>query len=326
MIVNKVISPVASAPIGWVGGKSKMRPTIYSIMPKHECYCEVFGGSFTIWAGKPPKMSKREVINDINLNLVHLMKVIAGVYPFTSADTDEFINYVRTMPSSRSYFVEIQKISQEEIDKMSPAMKAFRYYYLVKNSFSSQSSAGYSIKPRNNMNYDFEPLVERFRVNNAIIESLDFREFIERYNKNNSGKEYGGVFFIMDPPYFVADDTGYYEFTFGAQDHKDLKKYCDNIHNLGNKFMITYDDVPEVLELYQNYHIFRTSPMLYSSAAESGKREIEESELVVVNYDVFSVVRKRNKCDSFKSKTSECEDNQIIIPDGLTLTLVEKQQ
>jgi len=321
MIAHNV-NPYCDAPIGWVGGKSKMRSTIYSIMPKHECYCEAFGGSFTVWAGKPPKMSKREVVNDINLSLVHLMKVIAGVYPFTSADTDEFINYIRTMPSSRSYFVELQKIAGEDIEKMSPAMKAFRYYYLVKNSFSSQSSAGYSIKPRNNMNYDFDPIVNRFRISNAIIESLDFREFIERYNKNNSQKEFGGVLFFFDPPYFVADDTGYYEFVFSAQDHKDLKKCCDDIHRMRNKFIMTYDDVPEVLDMYKEYHIFRTSPMLYSSAAESGKREIEKSELIIVNYDVFQMLKKKSKNDRFSDKNENIIDNQIIIPGSLTLTKV----
>ena len=72
MQVEKVIKPVQDSLIGWLGGKTKLRPTIINCMPPHKCYVEVFCGSATVFFGKPPKLSKIEIINDVQYMRQHL--------------------------------------------------------------------------------------------------------------------------------------------------------------------------------------------------------------------------------------------------------------
>ena len=101
MIVESLIPVETDAPIGWLGGKTKLRPTIINCMPPHHCYVEVFGGSATVFFGKPASLSRIEVINDIHEDLVNLMKVIAGTC-FDESVRQEFIGYVRNMPAARA--------------------------------------------------------------------------------------------------------------------------------------------------------------------------------------------------------------------------------
>ncbi len=57
-----------SSPFKWVGGKSRLRKQIISLLPKHTCYVELFAGAAWVLFGKPP--SDVEVINDIDQEVV----------------------------------------------------------------------------------------------------------------------------------------------------------------------------------------------------------------------------------------------------------------
>jgi len=71
--------------ISWVGGKRLLRKKILPLIPKHDIYCEVFGGAAWILFGKSPnkedwQLSKKsrytEVYNDINGDLVNFWRYI----------------------------------------------------------------------------------------------------------------------------------------------------------------------------------------------------------------------------------------------------------
>jgi len=63
-----------SAPIPRLGGKSRLRKQIISLLPDHTCYVEPFFGAGWVYFGKEP--SKVEVINDIDGELINLFKMI----------------------------------------------------------------------------------------------------------------------------------------------------------------------------------------------------------------------------------------------------------
>lgn len=280
------------SPLGWMGGKTKLRSTIVSCFPPHNSWIEVFAGSATVFFGKPAKMSKIEVINDIHSELVNLMRVISGTY-FDESIRQEFIGYVRSMPPSREAFQDWQKWTTEQREKLNPAQRAFIYYYCVKNGFSSTPECGYAASPfgtnRYNMLTDFEPFCRRFKDSQtpggAQIECLDFVTLIEKYNRKGVK-----ACFFMDPPYFVADTTNYYAFVFDREKHLALKDCCDKIDANKNKFLITYDDVKDVFDLYAGYYIYRTDPIIYQSADERSTRDLQKAELFVTNYDIHKVI------------------------------------
>ena len=324
MQVHNVIKPVCDSFIGWLGGKTKLRPTIINSMPPHKCYVEVFAGSATVFFGKPPKMSKIEIINDIHSELVNLMKVLSGTY-FDEDIRQEFIGYVRNTPAAREVYEDWKHWDQDKINKLTPAQRAFRFYYCVKKGFSSIPKGGYEASPisssRYNMNTDFDRFAARFRATNAQIEHKPFEDLIEKYNRAAAD-----TFFFCDPPYFVADSTNYYEFIFDQDAHLKFKKCCDEIHRNKNKFLITYDDVPEVLDLYKKYHIYRTDDIVYSSSDERGERSLVKTELFITNYDIADVIHKRNtnpkggKADLFDK--ADPSDNEISVPGHIGLTKI----
>jgi DNA adenine methylase len=304
--VNDVVECKQRSPIGWMGGKSKLRATIINCMPRHKCYVEVFAGSATVFFGKPARLSKVEVINDVHGELVNLMKVLSGTC-FDESVRQEFIGYVRSMPAAREVFEDWQKWTADKVKCLSYAQRAFRYYYCVKNGFSSDPTCGYAASPfgtnRYNMATDFEPFTARFRESGAQVENLDFVDLITKYNRSDAGS-----FFFMDPPYFVTDDRNYYEFVFDRDKHVALKNCSDEIDKTGNTFLITYDDVQDVFDLYKDYFIYRTDPIVYQSADERGTRELKKTELFVTNYDIHQVLSDKSN-DLFEEV--DADDDKI---------------
>ena len=58
----------------WMGGKSKIAKRLAELLPQHGCYVEVFAGAANLLFVK--EISKTEVINDINSELINLFRVV----------------------------------------------------------------------------------------------------------------------------------------------------------------------------------------------------------------------------------------------------------
>lgn len=319
MRASKIVCSKIPAAIGWLGGKTKLRPTIITCLPPHKCYCEIFAGSGVVFFGKPPEISKIEIINDIHGELVNLMKTLSGTHFGKDSESirQEFIGYVRSMPAAREVYEDWKSWSKEEIAALTEAQRAFRFYYCVKKGFSSVPKGGYEASPKSssryNMNTDFDQFADRFRARNAQIEHLDFRRLIEKYNRPTADTA-----FFADPPYFIANKTNYYDFVFTEQDHLDLKKCCDQIRENDNKFLITYDDCPEVLDLYKDYYLYRTDPIVYQASDERGERKLIKTELFITNYDIAKLIRSRNT-DGDMFEEHDTGDKHIEFPEHIGL-------
>src|SRR4051794_21454863 len=76
LVVNKKNGEykMLNSPIKWVGGKSRLRKQIISLLPPHTCYVELFAGAAWVLFGKPP--SNVEVLNDIDQDLVNFFRVV----------------------------------------------------------------------------------------------------------------------------------------------------------------------------------------------------------------------------------------------------------
>ncbi len=63
-----------NSPFKWVGGKSRLRKQIISLLPAHSCYVEPFAGAAWVLFGKPP--SDVEVLNDLDQEIVTFFRVV----------------------------------------------------------------------------------------------------------------------------------------------------------------------------------------------------------------------------------------------------------
>ena len=106
------------SPFKWVGGKSKLRKKIISLLPSNNCYVEVFAGAAWVLFGK--EKSKVEVLNDIDGEVVNFFRVV-------KEDPKGLIDYFRWDLVSREEFKRLTKLSPKTLD---PISRAHRFYYL----------------------------------------------------------------------------------------------------------------------------------------------------------------------------------------------------
>ena len=89
-------------------------------------------------------------------------------------------------------------------------------------------------------------LVQDFakRCENVVIENQDFEILIKHYDRPTT-------FTYCDPPYFTSEYV--YDCGFTWEDH--LRLY-HALANMKGKFLLSYNDCPEIRELYKEYNFF----------------------------------------------------------------------
>ena len=88
----------------------------------------------------------------------------------------------------------------------------------------------------------------------------------------------------MDPPYVIADTKKYYRNNFDEEMHIELKNLTDFINEKGGTFMISYDNVPLVRNLYEDSYLNTIETKYVGTIAE--KRKEIRTELVITNYKI----------------------------------------
>lgn len=145
-------------------------------------------------------------------------------------------------------------------------MKLLRYSY--SSSCKSYASQPFDIRRL------FGLITElKNRMANVVVENQDFETLIKHYDRPDS-------FFYADPPYFSTEDM--YAVGFNLEDHVRLR---DTLKNIKGKFLLSYNDCPEIRELYNGFSLFdfsRTHSM--AQRYEAGK---EFKELLIGNYDLY---------------------------------------
>ena len=259
--------------IPYIGGKYQFSRTLVPLMPKHDRYVEVFAGGLSMFFRK--KSARRSIVNDVDKNLINL-------YISILEKNEEFKEYLFWYPKSRS----LHKILNDTFDKeltdfdLPNGKRAADYFYLIRNTFN-KTLVNNTMSTDAYWNTDIweELMYSREKLDNTLIENLDFETLIEKHEPKK------GDFWYLDPPYIVADTRKYYTHNFSYEDHVRLKENIDKIHKSGAKFMISYDDKEDVYNLYSDYKI-HAIPVQYNTNRGEGTKDKLYNELVIVNYDI----------------------------------------
>ncbi len=249
--------------IPYFGGKSRLATKIIKRIPVHTCYVEVFAGGASVFFAKQP--SKAEVINDMDLDLVTLYRVIKH-HP------EELYRQYKFTLVSRADFEREKMVSPETLTDV---QRAARYLFLQKCSFGGHiigqnfgtTTTG---KPRFNL-LTLEATIEAAwqRLINVQIERKDFRDLIPRYDRQHT-------FFFLDPPYWQIDG---YKYNFVTQDFLDLR---DALTAIKGRFLMTINDVPEIREMFKQFKIEEVK-LKYSCCSSSKARSKPRIELLISN-------------------------------------------
>jgi len=287
-----------------IGNKTSILPILYSMFPaEYERYIEPFGGSASVLLGKE-KPDKFEVFNDRDGDLVNFFRVAKnrtaelllelGLLPINSRlDFEAW----RAFQENRKYDLshvhtqlEIMDLSMppEWAEKMKLGFRsrveshevrwAADYLKLTRHSYASdhKSFAGKPFCVASVLEL-IKDLGKRFE--NVVIENLDFARLIQRYDRP-------GAFFYLDPPY--VDTEHFYPGAFCWEDHIRL---WDCLNNIQGRFLMSYNDCPEVRGLYKDYMVIDFQRQ--HTMAQKKNPEAKFQELLIANYDVYE--RERQK-------------------------------
>ena len=251
--------------MSWIGGKKALRDEIIARFPTdYKRYIEVFGGGGWVLFHKAPG-NDFEVYNDRNPNLVNLYRCVRD-HP------DELISELTYALNSRTDFDYIRKVMKTPTEI--PDVKRAAYFYqLIRYSYASGLDS-YASQPHSMWN-NFPLIINACaRLQKVVIENKDFEKLIDQYDRPES-------FFYCDPPYFETED--YYEDVgFTKDDHIRL---ADRLSSIEGKYLLSYNDCPEIRELYKSRGARIESISRLSNIAQRYEAGKQYDELIISNYD-----------------------------------------
>lgn len=330
---------IIRTPVSRVGNKSAILHILYALFPlKYGRFIDVFGGSGSVLLGNP-NPPPFEVYNDFDRNLTNLFhcmkeRTVATVRElgFCNLNSrDDFIAVRRFFKDEQfedKYFSEELRLTditfpppeaaelkeiRTRITKDYDVRRAAMFMKLLRYSYSS-SCKSYASQP-----FDIRRLFGlitelKNRMANVVVENQDFETLIKHYDRPDS-------FFYADPPYFSTEDM--YAVGFNLDDHVRLR---DTLKNIKGKFLLSYNDCPEIRELYSGFPLFdfsRTHSM--AQRYEAGK---EFRELLIGNYDLYE--RAKNQpvqltiFDVHSDEDSEIPNYEKILKECIVSCKIKK--
>lgn len=257
--------------MAWVGGKKALRDEILARFPRnYKRYIEVFGGAGWVLFHKPPG-NDFEVFNDFNGNLVNLYRCVRE-------QPEALRNELRYMLNSRLDF-EYMKGMLHSRAVLPDIRRAAYYYALIRYSYAAGTST-FGSQPHAMWN-NF-PLIESAagRLQKVVIENKDCVKLIRQYDRPES-------FFYCDPPYYNADQ--YYEAV--SSDGFDHAGLADALLGIKGKFLLSYNDCPEIRALYDRPGIVVEGISRLSNIAQRYENGKQYPELLISNYDTTELAR-----------------------------------
>ena len=251
--------------MSWIGGKKALRDEIIARFPlDYKRYIEVFGGGGWVLFHKTPGRDF-EVYNDFN-------PLLANLYRCVREHPDALREQLKYVLNSRLDFDYVREMMKTST--ILPDIKRAAYFYqLIRYSYASGLDS-FGAQPHSLWN-DF-PLIDAAarRLQKVIVENKDFEKLIHQYDRSES-------FFYCDPPYYNTED--YYDNVgFTTKDHERL---AEALCSMKGKFLLSYNDCPEIVEIYSRNGIFIETTSRLSNIAQRYEAGKQYAELLISNYD-----------------------------------------
>lgn len=268
--IEAIKVPRKPIPFRYPGGKfyalNLLAPYWHNI--EHDEYREPFLGGGSVFFTK--NKAKFNILNDIDQELITTYKSMQD--PFLR---DKLIKLVENEIASPERWREILNFKPTTDLEV-----AFKYFYLNRTSFSGKLTSpawGYREKrslPPNRWHERIQPCGKA--LESSELMNNDFENII---NLPKRGKS---VLMFIDPPYYKPNKKKHYRNGFEYEDHLRLAS-C--LKNTNHKFFLTYEDTPEIRDLYSWATITKMefSYRVDNSTVQNGSR-LKGCELIISNY------------------------------------------
>ena len=242
----------STSPLRYPGGKARFTNFIWEAIvssgEKTKLFIEPFcGGAGASIALLESGKVQRIALNDCDPLVSSFWKVVFGKSQRPKQDFQWLLDKIKSTP------VNIEEWRRQKAlapDTMRAA--AWKCLFLNRTSFNgiihkAGPIGGWEQRNRTlDVRFNREKLIKRLnelyfmREEVERVDSLNWRRFCSYFKKPN------GAYLYLDPPYYHRAEQ-LYGYLFNDQAHRSLRNY---LIDLKRPWMLSYDDAPEIRELY----------------------------------------------------------------------------
>lgn len=274
--------PKIKSPLRYPGGKSRALKQILPIIPEFKEFREpMVGGGSVFFAVKQLHPKRKYWINDFNKELYLFFK-------YCKEDIEGLIKEIEKLRLEYNVGQELYSKVLNGKNELTELQRAARFFILNRITFSGLAeSGGYSegaFKGRFTES-SIQRLKESTKIlENTIITNEDYKSSIEAPGDN--------VFIFLDPPYLSKTKSKLYGEKGKLHEGFDHKRFAEIMKNCKHKYLITYDDSPEVRALFPFAYIYEWE-LQYGMNNFKQEKAAKGKELFISNYKIPSLISQR---------------------------------
>lgn len=275
---------IIKSPLRYPGGKSRAIKQISEYLPESFSeFREPFVGGGSVFIYLKQKFPDLKIwINDLNRELFLF-------WHFAQSDLSKLVAEIRyvkkTYKDGRLLFSELTTV---DVSNLSNLARAVRFFVLNRITFSGTiESGGLSLesfhKRFTDSSIDRLEKLETILTEDVKITNLDYSQVINAEGEN--------VFIFLDPPYLIAKKSKLYGKDGDLHTGFDDQKFAVDLKLCDHRYLITYDDSPQIRENFQGADIFEWQLQYGMNNYKQNKAE-KGKELFISNYKVKQTVEK----------------------------------
>lgn len=262
----------------WAGGKTKLLPAIKELLPEDFddlAFNEPFFGGGSVGLALQPKQA---IYSDANSELINFHRVVS------SCPTSLIERYYR-FKCTKEEFMRVRAWDREPdfATKYSFIERAARFLFLNKTCFNGL----YRVNLNGHFNTSWGKKEQLPAIDTANIYAVSAylkQDDIGILNVDfQSTFAAPGEFWYIDPPYL--EEGVYNRYTkdeFGLKQHEELVDLCNQIENMGSRFMASNLDTPQVRELYKDFNLHEVNVNHIIGGKQTRRKFAKE--LLITNY------------------------------------------
>jgi len=258
------------------GGKSRAVEKIIANMPANikEFREPMVGGGSVSLVVKQLFPNVKVKINDLNYDLICFWKTLRD-------NPNELISEVRKIKET---YKDGRKLYDELVTRNggNEFERAFRFFVLNRITFSGTvDSGGYSQQA-------FEKRFTNSTIQRLKLVSEIIKDFEITYGDYERllFKDGEGVFIFLDPPYYSTTKSKLYGKNGDLHLNFDHERFAANMKKCKHLWLITYDDCPEIRELFSFAYIYPWE-LQYGMNNYKQKTARKGRELFITNYRIL---------------------------------------
>lgn len=213
-----------------------MASKIIAHFPPHKTFVDVFAGAGSITLRKP--RSKNEIVNDLNHEITNFFRVLRE-------RNFELLTLLKNTPYAREEYYRAREPHEDLIEQARRTV--VKSWFGIGDSLDNETGFRVSLSQGGSTTEPWVSYVDYLhiyanRLRGVIIENLDYRELLKRYDRPDT-------LFYFDPPYIESKRSKKHAYKFDWK-LKNHIEFIELIQNLEGRVIVSgyngepYDKLP----------------------------------------------------------------------------------